>query len=206
MESILGASTVHDKLDLTTMGGETEVTMNSIDKSNKDKYWRIPFDELPHMKGLVVIHVCDENRDMTRDFCCKRDILVSYMKYFEHFLVETEAGYEDIDISVHCDIDIFEWLMAYIHNPSSPPVMDKTIVISILISSDFLQIEQLVDLCLHFVAGNLSDIIKLPIDLSCISEKLLSRLAHLTPSQVYKLMCSLYLSTYTFLNDVLLYQ
>jgi hypothetical protein len=136
------------------------------------------------MSGLVVIHVCDENRDFTRDFCCKRDVLVSYMKYFEHFLVETEGGYEDIDISVHCDIDIFEWLMAYIHNAQYPPSMDKTIVISILISSDFLQIEPLVELCLNFVANNLGDIIKLPIDLSCISEKLLTRLAQLTSAQV----------------------
>lgn len=177
-------STLAEKLQIA------EVT--SIDKSvGSEKYWRLPIDELKHIRGLVVIHVCDENRDITRDFCCRRDTLVSHMKYFEHFLVETEGGYEDIDISVHCDIDIFEWLMAYIHNPQSPPQMDKTIVISILISSDFLQIESLVELCLSFVASNLADIIKLPIDLSCISEKLLTRLAQLTPAQVclFDLLC-----------------
>lgn len=181
MATILGPSTLTEKLNLAPLDVDVR---NGIDKSTVDKYWRKPIDELKHIPGLVLIHVCDENRDLTRDFCCKRDILVSYMKYFEHFLVETENGYEDIDISVHCDIDIFEWLMEYIHSPQHPPPMDKTIVISILISSDFLQIEALVDMCLTFVAGNLGDIVKLPIDLSCLSEKLLTKLAQLTPAQV----------------------
>ena len=38
------------------------------------------------------------------------------MKYFEKFLADNESGYDDIDISVHCDVEIFEWLMNYIHN------------------------------------------------------------------------------------------
>lgn len=151
-----------------------------------ERYWRKSIDDIKNIETtlLVVIHVCDENRDITRDFCCKREILIKYMKYFENFLSETENGYEDIDISVHCDIDIFEWLMAYIHSPNNPPKMDKSIVISILISSDFLQIDSLIDLCLEFVANNLNEIIKLPIDLSCISEKLLTKLAQLTSAQL----------------------
>ena len=57
---------------------------------------------------------------------------------------------EDIDISVHCDIKIFEWLMRYVRMkemqekgekvPESfnVPKLDLKNVISILISSDFL--------------------------------------------------------------------
>ena len=37
------------------------------------------------------------------------------MKYFEKFLADNESGFDDIDISVHCDVEIFEWLMNYIH-------------------------------------------------------------------------------------------
>jgi hypothetical protein len=152
--------------------------------SDGTEYWKMTLSDLKDKDDIVLIHVCDENRQTTKDFCCKRNILVCHMKYFEGFLAENENGYDDIDISVHCDVDIFEWLMHYIHSPDEPPPFDKCLVISILISSDFLQMVSLVDLCLKFVSQNLTDIIKLPIDLSCISEKLLNKLSVLTPSSV----------------------
>ena len=38
------------------------------------------------------------------------------MKYFEKYLKEHDADdLEDIDIAVHCDITIFDWLMRYVH-------------------------------------------------------------------------------------------
>ena len=98
------------------------------------------------------------------------------MKYFEKYLTEA-TSVDDIDISVHCDIKIFEWLLKYIQHREKmvkliPPnetwnnrfaakhvqykkktedekkeiepvsdisVLDLKNVISILISSDFLQ-------------------------------------------------------------------
>jgi len=57
------------------------------------------------------------------------------MKYFEKYL-SNEKLLNEIDISVHCDIQIFEWLMNYI-NSLNPELEIKTAV-SILISSDFL--------------------------------------------------------------------
>lgn len=149
---------------------------------NGVKYWKHP--QVAGGEDIVIIHVCDENRQTSKDFCCKRNILVKHMKYFERFLAENENGYDDIDISVHCDVEIFEWLMMFIHEPDTPPVLEKTIVVSILISSEFLQMEQLVDLCLEHIATSLSEIIKLPIDLSCISEKLVNKLAALTHPKV----------------------
>eukprot|EP01033_Poteriospumella_lacustris_P017978 gene17978-12886_t len=148
---------------------------------NEVKYWRHPNADDAHGKeDLVVIHVCDENQQVSKDFCCRRDILVQHMRYFQKFLNETENGYDDIDISVHCDVEIFEWLMNYIHDTSNPPKMDKAILISILISSEFLQMDPLVELCVSQVSQSLNDIIKLPIDLSCISEKLVNRIASIT--------------------------
>lgn len=133
----------------------------------------------------VVIHVYDETRQINKDFNCKRKLLVANMKYFESFLSENENGYDDIDISVHCDVEIFEWLMSYIQSINvKTPILDKSVVISILISSDFLQMDKLVDQCLEFIVSCLSDIIKLPIDLSCISEKLVNKLALLTSPKV----------------------
>eukprot|EP00466_Bigelowiella_natans_P003532 jgi/Bigna1/73241/fgenesh1_pg.23_\ len=89
---------------------------------------------------IIVIHVCDEARGVNRDFHCKRRVLTRGMKYFRSYLSES-ASFEDIDISVHCDVHIFQWLMNYINTPEKAPSLDMRNVISILISSDFLQMD-----------------------------------------------------------------
>ena len=66
-----------------------------------------------------MIHVFDENRKVNKDFTCEKDILVVHMKYFEKYLTEA-TSVDDIDISVHCDIKIFEWLMKYLKMKDSP--------------------------------------------------------------------------------------
>jgi hypothetical protein len=43
------------------------------------------------------------------------------MKYFEKYLTET-TSVDDIDISVHCDIKIFEWLMRYLKHKENPSI------------------------------------------------------------------------------------
>lgn len=48
----------------------------------------------------VIIHVCDDNRHVTRDFNCKKDLLVKNMKYFKNFLSKADNSFEDVDISV----------------------------------------------------------------------------------------------------------
>ena len=55
----------------------------------------------------------DERKNIKKNFLCKKDILLNEMKYFEMHLTVADSS-EDIDISVQCDIDIFEWLMKYI--------------------------------------------------------------------------------------------
>lgn len=166
----------------------SERDQDSVDNVRAEepvKYWKQPaaFGN----DDLVTIHVCDENQQINRDFCCKRDILVAHMKYFEKFLSQNDNGYDDIDISVHCDAEIFEWLMAYIHEPDKDVEIDKSIIVSILISSEFLQIDSLVELCVQQVSRHLNEIIKLPIDLSCISEKLINRIAFITHPKVRQL-------------------
>jgi len=171
--------------DTTTTNTNTTIINKKkfIDNNPNDKYWMTP-SQSTGIDDIVVIHVCDENRHISKDFCCKRDVLVKSMKYFENFLAENENGYDDIDISVHCDVEIFEWLMTYIHTPDNPPHLEKSIVVSILISSEFLQMDQLVDHCLQHISENLNDITKLPIDLSCISEKLVNKLAAMTSPKI----------------------
>jgi hypothetical protein len=124
------------------------------------------------------------------------------MKYFEKYLTEA-TSVDDIDISVHCDIKIFEWLMKYLKQkdqggevaklPSSNslgigqgttsgdevgPKLDIKNVISILISSDFLQMKGLVQECIDFVIENLHDVVRLPIDMNCLNQNLIKRIAN----------------------------
>lgn len=96
------------------------------------------------------------------------------MKYFEKYLQDSK-NLEDIDISVHCDINIFDWLMRYIHRKD--PKLEVKNAISILISSDFLQMATLIEESIRFVATHIHDIIGLPIDMNCLSSPLVKRLA-----------------------------
>jgi hypothetical protein len=36
------------------------------------------------------------------------------MKYFAEYLSTDAQRWEEVDISVHCDVQIFEWLMRYV--------------------------------------------------------------------------------------------
>lgn len=122
------------------------------------------------------------------------------MKYFEKYLTEA-TSVDDIDISVHCDIKIFEWLMKYLKQKDSGdkpitiyasaiattedatatsggPKLDIKNVISILISSDFLQMKGLVQECIDFVIENLHDVVRLPIDMNCLNQNLIKRIAN----------------------------
>jgi hypothetical protein len=98
----------------------------------------------------IMIHVCDEARGVNRDFPCSRATLLQEMKYFRAYL--TSPPGEEVDISVHCDVHIFEWLVKYIEAPGAPPRLDAASVVSILISSDFLEMDRLVH---HWCALNL---------------------------------------------------
>jgi hypothetical protein len=65
------------------------------------------------LKDGITIHVIDENKDMQKDFTIERNLLTRHMKYFQKCLKDIPQN-EEIDISVHCDAQIFEWLIKYI--------------------------------------------------------------------------------------------
>eukprot|EP00960_Hanusia_phi_P056550 763310-Hanusia_phi.AAC.6 len=97
------------------------------------------------------------------------------------------------------------WLIKYLNEPSAPPPLDSTHrnilheipenlsatnVISILISSQFLKMQKLVDLCLQFVCRNANEILKMPIDLNCLNQELLTKVGLLVVEQELDLSCS----------------
>lgn len=61
---------------------------------------------------MVTIHVCDDVRHDRKDFHCRQDLLLKHMGYF----IDVTSGQDldDVDISVHCDIGIFGWLICWI--------------------------------------------------------------------------------------------
>lgn len=132
-----------------------------------------------HFSREVTIHVCDEVKGASRDFTCLQKLLVSKMGYF----ADVTAGQrlEDIDISVHCDLQIFEWLMRWVKKDSLAeemwPLLDSTNVIPILVSAGFLQMEPLLIDCLAYCHANLNEIVKASANLSCLNDSIISRLA-----------------------------
>jgi hypothetical protein len=57
--------------------------------------------------------VADEKKNVKKNFQCPKELLLKEMKYFEKHLTMSDSA-DDIDISVQCDIDIFEWLMKHV--------------------------------------------------------------------------------------------
>ncbi|KAG7303234.1 hypothetical protein JYU34_011701 [Plutella xylostella] len=130
-------------------------------------------------EGDVEIHVCDEVKGLKKDFRCPQKLLVSKMGYF----ADVTAGQrlEDMDISVHCDIQIFDWLMRWVKRDSilvaDWPLLEPASVVPILVSASFLQMEPLLHDCLSYCHAHMNDIVKTSTNLACLSDALLTRLA-----------------------------
>eukprot|EP00644_Phytophthora_capsici_P008083 jgi/Phyca11/59797/gw1.58.183.1 len=137
----------------------------------------------------VVIHVFDELRKTSKEFTCQRDVLLNKMKYFQAYLNETNE-HDEIDISVHCDVEIFELLMEYMHQHDREwrPRITLENIASILVSSEFLQIEELVEECVTFISGRLQDFLLLRVDFGCLSDVTIAKIAsNSSPEQLQAL-------------------
>ncbi|XP_031847074.2 uncharacterized protein LOC116433287 isoform X2 [Nomia melanderi] len=130
------------------------------------------------MENEVEIHVCDEEKNIKKNFHCPQKLLIQKMRYF----ADVTAGQklEEIDISVHCDIVIFDWLMRWVKKDtmkkSEWPILEPSNVIPIMVSASFLQMEPLLENCLQYCHDNMSDILKTSTILTCLDDNLLTRL------------------------------
>ncbi|KAK3563688.1 hypothetical protein QTP86_034395 [Hemibagrus guttatus] len=155
---------------------ETENTASTEDKEKEDR----------GKSPIMVIHVCDEAKNLKQDFECPRDLLVREMRYFAEYLSMDAQRWEEVDISVHCDIQIFDWLMNYVKSNSEEdelgkhvdkPTLEPSNVISILISSEFLKMDALVEECIQYCHEHMNAIVATPCNMSCINSNLASRIA-----------------------------
>ena len=103
---------------------------------------------------------------------------------------------EDVDISVHCDVTIFEWLMDWLKAQSKDeticnnneeesgtnelqqePELTPNNVVSILVSASFLKMGPLVDFALTYLHHNMNKVLVTTHNLNCLGEPLLTRWA-----------------------------
>lgn len=66
--------------------------------------------------------------------------------------------------------------MRYLKDNQEPKLDLKT-VISIIISSDFLGMSKLVEQCIDFIKLNISDVVRLPIDMNCLNANLIKKIS-----------------------------
>ncbi|XP_059489230.1 SANT and BTB domain regulator of class switch recombination [Neocloeon triangulifer] len=129
----------------------------------------------------VEIHVCDEVKGLKKTFKCPQALLVSEMGYF----AEVTAGQklDEMDISVHCDVANFEWLMSWVRREPNEkelwPKLDCSNVVAVLTSAAFLQMEELLEECLKFCHSRANELLAGPANLACINDSILSRLSGL---------------------------
>lgn len=140
----------------------------------------IVLDQTRTLEPELTIHVCDEVKGVSRDFSCPQKLLVSKMGYFAD--ITSGQKLEDMDISVHCDLEIFDWLIKWVKKETLAsqdnwPKLSAANVIPILVSASFLQMEPLLCDCLSFCHAHLSEIVKVSPNLGCLNDNIISRLA-----------------------------
>lgn len=134
--------------------------------------------------GKLSIRVFDEVRQQQRVFTCKKQTIAIHIPYFRQFL--RNESLDEIDHSqelvVQCDIHVFEWLIKYVESDqvvSTEILLNVNIVVSILLSAEFLQMSKLKNECFNFVAKHLQYLMISSIDLSCLSDMMIEGITEL---------------------------
>ncbi len=98
------------------------------------------------------------------------------MNFFAQHLASASSDASCLlHIDVHCDVEVFEWLMSYISKKDKK--LEPRTVISILISSHFLKMETLETQCLSFIHQHIQQVLQIPIDMRCIQKQLLQKMS-----------------------------
>jgi len=134
--------------------------------------------------GTVTIHVYDEGRGVQQDFSCDTDTLLRSMRYFKAYLKRV-APNQDVEISVHCDVAVFAWLLRYAKMKPGPerPSLGLGNCLPVLISSHFLEMDELVRECVDFIGQNFSKVTALPLDMSSLAEDIHTAMARVVPEE-----------------------
>lgn len=174
-KKMLSATSIDKKMMSNEHGNGIIFSQKSLRRKSP-----IVVDQTKSTDPELTIHVCDEVKNVSRDFTCPQKLLVSKMGYFAD--ITSGQKLEDMDISVHCDLDIFDWLIKWVKkemmaSQENWPKLSAVNVIPILVSASFLQMEPLLCDCLSFCHAHLSEIVKVSPNLGCLNDNIISRLA-----------------------------
>ncbi|CAI2375152.1 unnamed protein product [Moneuplotes crassus] len=123
------------------------------------------------IKDLITIHVIDPVTRVKKEFKCNKYILQDEMKCFTKYIKSLEKdrngkkkdleikGIDDLEITVHCQIHIFKWLMDYLNDPKGTFKLNFKNIHSILMSSDYLEMPKLADMCLEYIVDNIKHLL-----------------------------------------------
>lgn len=126
--------------------------------------------------------MCDDNRNARKDFQCPESLLLKHMGYFRD--ITSGQSLDDVDISVHCDIAVFEWLINWIRtkdhqgqldHTTVEPKLDASNVMSVLVSASFLKMDFLVTEALAFAHQDMNKILAVTQNLNYLAEPLLTK-------------------------------
>ncbi|KAL3271538.1 hypothetical protein HHI36_022015 [Cryptolaemus montrouzieri] len=169
-------SKASDKVSVSVANSSTSLTDKNFKRKASDEVAKSTIEKTP---SQVEIHVCDEVKNMKKDFYCNQKLLIEKMGYFAE--VTSGQKLEDMDISVHCDVGIFEWLMKWVQKEilleEDWPQLDSQNVIPVVVSAAFLQMEPLLEECLRYCHENMNEILRTSTNLSCLNDQILNRLA-----------------------------
>ena len=133
--------------------------------------------EAPLSKSqLIKIKIVDGEGKIVETFVAEKKIILEQMKYFQKHIRNDSGQNEIIDIQVQCDAQIFKFLLdyctelkerGYVDVLRSPHLhLTPRKLFPILVSSDFLQIDQLMKDCLVYWTRNFQTVMmdeKLPV-------------------------------------------
>ena len=127
----------------------------------------------------ITIRVIDDAHSLTKNFICPASLLLSSMTYFRDNLSSYQDNWQEIDISVHCDLQVFSWLMEYILSSSTrpPPRLDAKRVFSVLVSSEYLGMPNLVNTCIHYISENINAVLAMHTSTECLNQLAIDKLA-----------------------------
>ena len=116
-----------------------------------------------------------------KDFECSQKLLFAEMQYFTETI--RNENLKNINISVYCDISIFEWLLdwaqcEYYHKSNDNyPILTNDNLVQILVSASFLKMTHLVEIALVYFHRNINEILRKSISLNCLNNDQYDRLA-----------------------------
>ncbi|CAG0903734.1 unnamed protein product [Darwinula stevensoni] len=182
LDSIIPFAANQALLEGTAKGGRNPPEQGKATPPTEEEALPVPARPLDPREGKEVsLQVVDDGKTTTKHYRIPSHLLLRHMEYFTS--LSTGQNLEEVDITVHCDVSIFDWLMEWVRrdpdDPNAGPKFDASRVIPILISADFLGMTGLVDEGLKYLKENLHRVIPHTPRFSILGEKLLARLGNL---------------------------